>query len=551
MATYSTKQNLDSRDSLRSNHGAGLKIKDNRAESAIQRKLQDMANLDSRGQKKNETGLPGSLQHGIESISGVAMSDVNVHYNSNKPAQLQALAFAQGTDIHVAPGQETHLPHEAWHVVQQKQGRVKPTKQLGGATQINDDESLETEADVMGVKANNWISPDVSQLKADRPHTSLVYQLEDGADALKDDADNSVPETNEVSQEEDATPEEVAGIKELQEAGVLKAPEEGSTSDETDAVATESGLALSPSLNKKDKSFLNKHGDRIVTNVTKGSEYASGVGTAADTLVKAQDPAVQGSTIMEKTQKLFETSASKVDFFGILSKISGLGSPLKSAIENILAAKSKLDQWRVFEDVVMDKTTKEKKADAPAEAVYGLGKIWKGFVRTIKNVIMAVSTFTANLLMLIPGAQIVAGPWKAFNMVVGAIDSAFKGGKRFYQWIKGEKKVENASSVFSKAVNKDDKALDLIYNLKLSSITGSSFSLVNSLGKNVQAAKSFIKMKLGWDESEAVRIIDMSQKGGPSSKEELAKHLLVVNESKESKQLVLDDLKEAMTGFGT
>jgi hypothetical protein len=27
------------------------------------------------------------------------------------------------------PGQEQHLPHEAWHVVQQKQGRVKPTGQ--------------------------------------------------------------------------------------------------------------------------------------------------------------------------------------------------------------------------------------------------------------------------------------------------------------------------------------------------------------------------------------------------------------------------------------
>ncbi|HAP61901.1 MAG TPA: hypothetical protein DCR93_21180, partial [Cytophagales bacterium] len=34
-----------------------------------------------------------------------------------------------GTDIHLAPGQQKHLPHEAWHVVQQKQGRVKPTLQ--------------------------------------------------------------------------------------------------------------------------------------------------------------------------------------------------------------------------------------------------------------------------------------------------------------------------------------------------------------------------------------------------------------------------------------
>ena len=33
----------------------------------------------------------------------------------------------EGQDIHIGPGQEQHLPHEAWHVVQQKRNRVKPT----------------------------------------------------------------------------------------------------------------------------------------------------------------------------------------------------------------------------------------------------------------------------------------------------------------------------------------------------------------------------------------------------------------------------------------
>lgn len=97
-------------------------------------------------------GLPTNLKGGIESLSGIAMDDVRVHYNSSKPAQLQAHAYAQGTDIHIAPGQERHLPHEAWHVVQQKQGRVKPTLQLKGVA-INDDSALEREADVMGGRA--------------------------------------------------------------------------------------------------------------------------------------------------------------------------------------------------------------------------------------------------------------------------------------------------------------------------------------------------------------------------------------------------------------
>jgi hypothetical protein len=103
--------------------------------------------------KKNTTGMPDQLKSGVESLSGIDMSDVKVHYNSSQPAQLNAHAYAQGNQIHVAPGQEKHLPHEAWHVVQQKQGRVKPTRQLKGKVNVNDDAGLEKEADVMGGKA--------------------------------------------------------------------------------------------------------------------------------------------------------------------------------------------------------------------------------------------------------------------------------------------------------------------------------------------------------------------------------------------------------------
>lgn len=102
--------------------------------------------------RENNTGLPDHLKAGIETLSGIAMDDVRVHYNSPKPAQLQALAYTQGTNIHVGPKQERHLPHEGWHVVQQKQGRVKPTMQAKGVA-INDDLALEQEADVMGAKA--------------------------------------------------------------------------------------------------------------------------------------------------------------------------------------------------------------------------------------------------------------------------------------------------------------------------------------------------------------------------------------------------------------
>ena len=44
--------------------------------------------------------------------------------------------------VYVGPGQERHLPHEAWHVVQQKQGPMRPTLQTKGVA-INDDQGLE------------------------------------------------------------------------------------------------------------------------------------------------------------------------------------------------------------------------------------------------------------------------------------------------------------------------------------------------------------------------------------------------------------------------
>ncbi len=127
-------------------------FKDNRQESGRLSDLQAQASA-SIQRKENQTGMPNQLKAGVEHLSGMDMSDVRVHYNSSKPAQFQALAYAQGNQIHLGPGQERHLPHEAWHVVQQKQGRVRPTKQLKGVTNVNDDPVLEKEADVMGAKA--------------------------------------------------------------------------------------------------------------------------------------------------------------------------------------------------------------------------------------------------------------------------------------------------------------------------------------------------------------------------------------------------------------
>lgn len=96
--------------------------------------------------KTNKTGVPDSLLQRAEEKSGMSLQDVRVHYNSPKPAVLQALAYTRGSEIYVGPGQERHLAHELGHVVQQKEGRVRTTTTVNGEA-VNDESRLEQEAD--------------------------------------------------------------------------------------------------------------------------------------------------------------------------------------------------------------------------------------------------------------------------------------------------------------------------------------------------------------------------------------------------------------------
>lgn len=122
------------------------------------------------GSPETKSGILEKLKAGVEKLSGLSVDDVRVHYNSPKPEGLQAFAYTQGNQIYMAPGKESHLPHEFWHDIQQKQGRVSPRFQMKDSM-INDDASLEKEASVMGSKA-----------------------LAEGQGALPSDMQNSPPE---------------------------------------------------------------------------------------------------------------------------------------------------------------------------------------------------------------------------------------------------------------------------------------------------------------------------------------------------------------------
>lgn len=110
--------------------------------------------------RPDATGMPAPVREKMEAAFGDDFSGVRVHAGSSRATALGALAYTQGSDIHVAPGHwapETRagqalLGHELAHVVQQRAGRVRATAQHNGVA-LNDDPSLEAEADTLGARA--------------------------------------------------------------------------------------------------------------------------------------------------------------------------------------------------------------------------------------------------------------------------------------------------------------------------------------------------------------------------------------------------------------
>lgn len=123
----------------------------------------------------NKTGIPTPLKERYEVLSGFSFDDVKVHYNSSSPAQMYAHAYTRGNHIYIAPGQEKHLGHELGHVIQQKQGLVRPDTYLYGLP-LNTDRHLEAQADTYSRSAVGLPSPDESALKSAPCPTPLIQR---------------------------------------------------------------------------------------------------------------------------------------------------------------------------------------------------------------------------------------------------------------------------------------------------------------------------------------------------------------------------------------
>ena len=129
---------------------------------------------------KSKGGLPGEVQSGMEQTLGADFSNVNIHTGSQSAKDMGALAYTQGNDVHFAPGQfnpgsntgKELIGHELAHVVQQREGRVKPTTETAGKP-VNDDPGLEKEADVKGAQAATAIQAKMaSPQPMGRPHVN-------------------------------------------------------------------------------------------------------------------------------------------------------------------------------------------------------------------------------------------------------------------------------------------------------------------------------------------------------------------------------------------
>jgi hypothetical protein len=136
MFVYDAKKEPSQDSRLKFNSRAGIETNDNKV---LQRKTIPTS------PSNNGNMLPSDVRGQFERRSGFSFTDVQIYYNSEEPAKMQAHAFTQGNRVHIGPNQEHCLEHELGHVVQQKKGIVKPTTQLNGI-QINDDPQLEQEA---------------------------------------------------------------------------------------------------------------------------------------------------------------------------------------------------------------------------------------------------------------------------------------------------------------------------------------------------------------------------------------------------------------------
>ncbi|MFT7466733.1 MAG: hypothetical protein ACI9GY_001109 [Brevundimonas sp.] len=304
---------------------ATFQFVDNRPESIQMQQLQELANDSPQisgiaqlqamadnftiqeppiQRQENKTGLPDNLKWGMENLTGHSLNDVKVHRNSDKPAQLQAHAYAQGSDIHLGPGQEKHLPHELGHVVQQKQGRVKATKQMKGKVAVNDDAGLESEATAMGVKALQMSSESIGK-------DSSYLQMKTKSNVVQKAAGDDRGSQEEEEEEE----EEESRAKNQTTLGKVTSKVKSAVSSGIDTIDSVSGDA--------DDLGITEVADANMQAIS-DSAILGGISIAAKakSMVSAWHTAIKKPNTMNKTEAMLTTGEVAAGAADLVQKYS-------------------------------------------------------------------------------------------------------------------------------------------------------------------------------------------------------------------------------------
>ena len=181
---------------------------------AKQRPIQRQTESTTSQSQSNEA----QVKHNVSVLKGQDVTQAKVHYNSSEPAKINAAAYAQGMEVHLAPGQEKHLGHELTHVAQQMGGQVTANRQANnGLVNINDDPKLEQEADQIGAKASQGTTLQAKMPQSaaqEQPTTPVVqrYMVYDAKNQHRDvsEEDYNIIHTHTPEDEKEAYQDESA-----------------------------------------------------------------------------------------------------------------------------------------------------------------------------------------------------------------------------------------------------------------------------------------------------------------------------------------------------
>lgn len=402
--------------------------------------------------KENNTGLPDNLKSGIENLSGVSMDDVKVHRNSDKPAQLNAHAYAQGTDIHLGAGQEKHLPHEAWHVVQQKQGRVQPTKQLKDKVNVNDDSKLEKEADIMGNKAlqmktfsastNDEVSVSNSYNLTQLYAKSDIIQREGEEDDFEYEAEEEIDLDDLVN---DPEGEQETSLEETEDAETSELQKIAPEDKKTQAQRAKTHLKNSFSIYSQFNNLAKDSGDGLV---------AGGIDLA-------KDSAVRDVGFLDSLLPVMK----KFAVFPIVSTVLNVVQFITVGLSARRKAKSK----QAFAQLMLSENE-----ESASVGVYAYKKVARGLndalillgaelIDFIGNVSAIIGAFVGGVGAIVGGIiKTIASAIKGLRIVGRSLKGVFK----FFRGTKGKNRSINSSKLIELAGEGDDDAAQAVLDLK-------------------------------------------------------------------------------------